>query len=398
VINRRNNPMSPVRLLYLVASSRGGGAAHVRDLALSLDPARFTVQVAMPEDGGNVRREDFEVAGIPFHQVDIAAGFSPTALRRIRRLAAGTDILHVHGARAALFGRLAVASLGRRRPGVIYTIHGFAAPHYPWPRRGLLLTIERALAAITDRFIAVCRAEREALLAAHVGRPEKIDVVWNGIPTARFRDATLDRPAWRAALGVPPDALLVTTICRLYKPRDFDTLLRAFRLAADDDPTVYLLTIGDGPMRLQIEQQIKALSLAHRGILAGWRDDLPAAYAASDIYVLTTWGWEGLPLTVLEAMAAGLPVIATAAGGVSEAVVDGETGLLVARRDVDGLVGAFRTLIEHPARRKAMGAAGRARAETHFAAERMIAQMMAVYEHVLSPRPPVPYPPPSSRL
>ncbi len=375
--------MKRAGVLHLVASSRGGGAAHVRDLALGLDPARFAVRAAMPEDGGNVCRQDFEAAGVPFHRVDIATGFSPAALRQIRRLATGVDVLHVHGARAALFGRLAAASLGRRRPRVVYTIHGFAALHYPQPRRGLLLTIERALAPLTDRFIAVCHAEREALLAVGVGRPERVDVVWNGIRVARFRDVRLERADWRAALGVPPDAFLLTTICRLHKPRDFDTLLRAFWLVAEASPAARLLIVGDGPLRPQIERQIGDLSLAQRVTLTGWRDDLPAVYAASDAYVLTTWGWEGLPLTVLEAMAAGRPVVATAAGGVPEAVMDGETGLLVARRDVDGLAEALRTLIEHPAQRLAMGAAGRARAEAHFAAGRMVAHIATIYEQLL---------------
>jgi len=375
--------MTSIRLLHLVASSRGGGAAHVRDLALGLDPVCFAVQVAMPEDSGNVRREDFEAAGVPFHRVDIAAGFSLQALWRIRRLAARVDVLHVHGARAALFGRLAAASLGRRRPSLVYTIHGFAAPHYSQPRRGLLLALELALAPLTDHFIAVCQAEREALLAAGVARYEQVQVVWNGIHVTRFQDVRLDRVAWRATLGVPSGAFLITTICRLYRPRDFETLLRAFRLVADTCSTAHLLIVGDGPLRPQVEQQISALSLAQRVTLPGWRDDLPAVYAASDVYVLTTWGWEGLPLTVLEAMAASLPVVATGAGGVPEAVVDGGTGLLVARHDVNGLTGALRTLIERPERRKAMGAAGRARVESHFTAEQMVAQTAVVYEQLL---------------
>lgn len=371
--------MKQISILLLVASSRGGGATHVRDLALGLDPARFAVQVAMTEDGGNVRREDFEVAGVPFHQVDIATGFSLQALWHIRRLAAGVDILHVHGARAALFGRLAAASLGRRCPRLVYTIHGFAVPHYPQPRRGLLLTIERALAPLTDRFIAVCRAEREALLAVNVGHPEMAQVVWNGVHVARFQNIRLDRPAWRAALSIPLGALLITTICRLYKPRDFETLLRAFRLVADAYSTAHLLIVGDGPLRPQIEQQIGALSLSQQVTLSGWRGDLPDVYAASDVYVLTTWGWEGLPLTVLEAMSAGLPVVATGAGGVPEAVVDGETGLLVARHDVERLAEALRTLIEHPVQRRTMGAAGRARAEIHFTIEHMVAKTTTIY-------------------
>ena len=368
-----------ISILHLVASSRGGGATHVRDLALGLDPARFAVQVAMPEDGGNVRRGDFEAAGIPFHRVDIAAGFSLKALWRIRRLAARADILHVHGARAALFGRLAAVSLGWRRPHLVYTIHGFAAPHYPQPRRGLLLAIERALTPLTDRFVAVCRAEREALLAAGAARSVQVQVVWNGVHVTRFQDVRLERAAWRAAQGVPPDAFLITTVCRLHKPRDFDTLLWAFRLVTEACSSAHLLIVGDGSLRSQIEQQIGALSLTQRVTLSGWRDDLPAVYSASDVYTLTTWGWEGLPLTVLEAMAAGLPVIATSAGGVPEAMVNGETGLLVARCDVEELAKALRTLIEHPVQRRTMGAAGRARAEIHFTVGRMVAETTTIY-------------------
>ena len=368
-----------ISILHLVASSRGGGATHVRDLALGLGPARFAVQVAMPEDGGNVRRGDFEAAGIPFHRVDIAAGFSLKALWHIRRLVARADILHVHGARAALFGRLAAVSLGWRRPHLVYTIHGFAAPHHPQLRRGLLLAIERALAPLTECVIAVCRAEREALLAAGAARSVQVQVVWNGVHVTRFQDVRLERAAWRAAQGVPPDAFLITTVCRLHKPRDFDTLLRAFRPVAGDCPTAHLLIVGDGSLRSQIEQQIGALSLTQRVTLSGWRDDLPAVYSASDVYTLTTWGWEGLPLTVLEAMAAGLPVIATSAGGVPEAMVNGETGLLVARCDVEELAKALRTLIEHPVQRRTMGAAGRARAEIHFTVGRMVAETTTIY-------------------
>jgi len=357
----------------------------VRDLALGLDPGRFAVQVAMPEDDGNVRQEDFEAADVPFHRVDIASGFSLAALRQIRCLAAEVDILHVHGARAALFGRLAAASLGRRRPRIVYTIHGFAAPHYPQPRRGLLLTVEHTLAPLTDRFIAVCHAEREELLAVGLGQPERVGVVWNGIHVGHFRDVQPGRVAWRDAQGISPDALLLTTVCRLHKSRDFNTLLRAFQSVTGACPVAHLLVVGDGPLRPQVEQQISALSLAPQVTLVGWRDDLPTIYAASDIYVLTTWGWEGLPLTVLEAMAAGLPVVATAAGGIPEAVVDGETGLLVAHQDVDALTRALCTLIEHPAQGQAMGDAGRASAERHFTSERMMDETAAIYAELINP-------------
>jgi len=372
-----------IHILHLVASSRGGGAAHVRDLAQRLDRSRLAVQVAMPKDGGNVRQKDFEAVGIPFHRVDIATGFSFQSLWRIRRLLAQVDILHVHGARAALFGRLAAVSLGRRCPRVVYTIHGFAAPYYPQPRRAALLVIERALAPVTSLFIAVCQAEREALLKASVARPERAQVVWNGVDVARFRDSAVDRATQRAVLGVPSDALLMTTICRLYKPRDLDTLLRAFCQVATIHPTAHLLIVGDGPLRPPAEQQVHALSLTNRVTMTGWRDDLPAIYAASDIYVLTTWGWEGLPLTVLEAMAAGLPVVATEAGGTGEAIENEATGLLVRRREVEQLTGAFMRLANDVGLRRSMGQAGRQRASTLFSVEKMVERIETIYARML---------------
>ncbi|MFN3763691.1 MAG: glycosyltransferase family 4 protein, partial [Anaerolineae bacterium] len=367
-------------ILHLVASSRGGGAVHVRDLALGLDPTRFTVQVAMPEDGGNVRREDFETAGLPFHQVDIAAGFSLRALRHIRRLAAGVDILHVHGARAALFGRLAAVSLGRRRPRIVYTIHGFAAPHYPPPRRALLLVIERALAPFTDRFIAVCHAEREAILSAGVARPEQVRVVWNGIDTKRFSEVEVDRAMQRVALGIPPDATVIITVSRLYKPRDFDTLLLAFQRVAAAHPDTQLLIVGDGPYRPQVERLIGELGLASRVKLAGFRRDIPQLLAASDIFALSTAFWEGLPLTVLEAMAAGLPVVTSDVGGIREAVIPQETGILVSPGDFAAFSEALQELLTDRPKARAMGLRGRQRVQTFFTVERMVGETVALYE------------------
>jgi len=339
--------------------------------------------VAMPEDSGNVRREDFEAAGIPFHQVDIATGFSIRALRQIRRLAAGVDILHVHGARAALFGRLAAISLGQRRPHIVYTIHGFAAPHYPQPRRGLLLAIERALASFTDRFIAVCWAEREALLTAGVARPEQARVIWNGINVRHFHEVQVDRVLQRDALGIPTDAKVITTISRLYKPRDFDTLLLAFQKVVAAYPDTYLLIVGDGPYRPQIQALISRLNLTSRVALSGFRRDIPQVLAVSDIFVLSTALWEGLPLTVLEAMASGLPVVVSDVGGVREAVLHQETGILVPPKDHRALYEALSELLTNRSRARAMGLRGRERARMFFGVERMVRETAALYEELV---------------
>jgi len=374
--------VTPVTVLELVASSRGGGAVHVRDLALRLDRARFAVQVAMPEDGGSVRREEF--AGVSFHPVDISAGFSLRALQRVRRLTARVDVLHVHGARAALFGRLAALSLGRSRPRVIYTIHGFAAPHYPAPRSKLLLALERWLAEVTDAWICVSHAEREALLTARVADARRVHVVWNGVDVERFATVGGQQREARRAISVPADAYLITTVCRLHRPRDFPTLLRAFRRVRDMMSRARLLIVGDGPLRAQVERTVADLALAEDVRLLGMRRDVPQILRATDVFVLSSGRWEGLPLTVLEAMASSLPVIASDVGGTREAVVDGESGHLVAPGDVDALARHLQALAADPVVAQRMGQCGLRRVREVFTLERMVSKTAELYEQVLS--------------
>ena len=372
-----------MRVLEMIASSRGGGASHVYDLATHLDRDAFDVQVAMPEDGGNVSAADFARQGVAFLPLAIAGGFSLAALRALRRVLVGVDLLHVHGARAALFGRLAATTLGRKRPRILYTIHGFAAPHYPPPRRQVLLGIERLLAPLVDHFVAVSEDEKRALVAAGVARPERVTVVWNGIDAARFQPRQVDTAALRHKLGVPVDATVVTTVCRLFKPRDFDTLLRAMRQVVDGEATAHLVIVGDGPLRDEIEAQIVDLGLAQHVTLAGWRRDMAAIYAASDLFALTTWGWEGLPLTVLEAMAAGKAVVASRAGGIPEEVREGETGLLVAQRNVAALAAALTQAVADPEWRRRAGVAGQRRVESHFTLPLMVEKTAKVYTRVM---------------
>ena len=377
--------MKPIRVLEIIASSRGGGASHVYDLATHLDRAAFQVQVAMPEDGGNVTAADFARQGVNLLPLEIAGGFSLNAIRNLRRALANVDLLHVHGARAALFGRLAAATLGRTRPRIIYTIHGFAAPHYPPPRRQVLLSIERLLAPLVDRFVAVSHDEKAALVCAGVAQPDRVSVVWNGIDVARFQAGQVDMAALRRELGVPADAVMISTVCRLFKPRDFDTLLQAMRQVVAVGVSVHLVIVGDGPLRDEIMTQVAALDLAQHVTLAGWRRDMAAIYAASDLFVLTTWGWEGLPLTVLEAMAAGKAVVASRAGGIPEEVVEGETGLLVEQHNVTGLAAALTRLVADPEMRQRMGAAGQTRTAAYFALHIMVEQTAAVYARVMAP-------------
>jgi glycosyltransferase involved in cell wall biosynthesis len=171
---------------------------------------------------------------------------------------------------------------------------------------------------------------------------------------------------------------LITTICRLYKPRDLRTILLAFsQLVHRAD--VRLLIVGDGPDRPRVEELAGRLGLESHIVFAGQRQDIPAILAATDIFTLTTWGWEGLPFTILEAMAAARPVVATRAGGIPEVLVEGKTGLLVPPRDPVALAGAWEVLAHSSALRAQMGTAGRQRVYQEFSREQMIKKTTQLY-------------------
>lgn len=374
-----------ISVLQLVASSRGGGAVHVRELTSLLDPSRFAATVAMPEDGGHVTALDFTDQGVEFHRVDIASGPSLTAVRRLRALLSERrfDMLHCHGARAAFYGRLASATLGGRRPRIIYTIHGFAAPHYALPKRTMLLGIERLLTPVTDAVICVSAAERNSFVAAGFGPRERLHLVRYGIDAPLFRDVVVDRAEQRASLGTPVDAPLVTTICRLYRPRDFETLLGAFARLVAELSNGHLLIVGDGPYRQDIESLISDLRLGAHVTLAGFRRDTAQILAVSDVFVLSTALWEGLPLTILEAMASGLPAIASDVGGIREEIIHQQTGIVVPPRDPTALYQALLDLLTNDDKAKAMGQRGRERVDEYFTLERMGQETMAAYEDLM---------------
>jgi glycosyltransferase involved in cell wall biosynthesis len=376
-------------ILHLVGSSRGGGAVHVLDLAALLQPRQFQVMAAMPEDGGNVTAGDFADRNVPFREVDMAGGPSLKAVQQLRGLlrTKGVDILHCHGARAAFYGRVAAASLGSKRPRIVYSLHGFTAPFYPLPKKIVLLTIEQLLSRYTEAFIAVSEAERQSFLAAGFAATERVFLIRYGIHAERFADVVVNAIQQKRALGVPEDSTLVTTVCRLFFPKDVETLVKAFALVRSQFPNAHLLVVGDGPYRPRIESLIADLDLASHVTLAGLRRDIPQTLAASDVFALATTDGEGLPITILEAMSASLPVVASDVTGVREEVTHEETGLVVPPRDPSALSKALVQLLTSTEEAKSMGKKGRQRIEQYFTLERMARETAEVYESVMLRQP-----------
>ena len=358
---------APLRVLLVITRGEAGGAqVHVVDLITALR-RRVAFTVVVGEAG--FLTEALETLGVPVHllaalQREIALSTDLTAVGALRSLIRSVrpHLVHTHSTKAGLLGRIAA-----RLEGVpaIHTAHAWSfSDGIPWRRKAFAVPLEAVAGRLTARFVVVSEADREVGLRYRVARDNQVRVVHNGVVDTALRA--------QPDAGEPP---VLTMVARLAAPKDHLLLLRA--LAGVDLPW-HLRLVGDGPDRPAIEAAIQSLGLADRVALLGVRRDIPELLAASDVGVLIS-RQEGFPLVVLEAMRAGLPVVASDVGGIREAVVTEKTGLLVARGDEHGLRGALARLLGDPALRRTMGAAGRRAYEAGFTVDQMVAGTASVY-------------------
>jgi glycosyltransferase involved in cell wall biosynthesis len=260
------------------------------------------------------------------------------------------QILQASSSKAGVLGRL--AAVLTRVPIRIFTVHGWAFAAYEGLPSRLYRLTDRLMAPLTTVTICVSERERAAGVAAGTCREERTVVIRNAVDVAAAPLSSHDRAKPR-----------LISVGRLKAPKDFVTLIQG--LAELPEGSFEALIVGDGPDRGAVEAEIRRLGLDGRVHLAGQRHDVPALLARSDVFVLSSRS-EGLPMSVLEAMAAGLPVVASSVGGLAELVVDGETGMLVPPGDPGSLAGALRRLIDDHELRHELGAAARARAQDSF--------------------------------
>ncbi len=365
----------PLRVLLLAAAAgtTGGGEKHVADLLDALPERGFELALACPAGGDLGERA--RALGVPVFEAPIAAGVSAAQVRALRAAlgAAPWDVVHAHGSRAAAFARLADAQARRR---VVYHVHGVHVDRAGTAaRRTALLAVERTLRPRTARFVTVCRAD--ALRGARLGilAASRTVIVHNGIAAG---EAAVRKGRFRAELALPGDTPLVLSVGRFHEQKDQATLLEAWQLVAAARPDAVLALIGSGSLEARLREHARAAGLDSSVRFVAPRIPLDDAYTDADVFALSS-RWEGLPYVVLEAMEHGLPVVSTAVDGVPEAVVDGETGLLVPPADPVALSAALIRVLADPAAGRAMGRAGRARVEREFTLERMADGVASVY-------------------
>ncbi|GAA1793453.1 glycosyltransferase family 4 protein [Nocardioides hankookensis] len=370
--------MSALRIVQVTTQTTGGPAEHAAEVAIGLAARGHDSHVVGPI---TPRTDEARARGVTWHDVpvvskrDLRGGLA--SARQLRRLR--PDVVHLQDRRAGWLGRgLAPALRARdRRVGVVYTLHGVAdglsdlvagnarAAARRRRDRWYYLTGERAITRWGGGRVVVPSQAVAAYAVEHVGLPRGIvDVVPNGVDPARFA-ATATRDDAR------PSAVWVGVLAAVKRT---DLLLDAVAAV----PGLRLVVVGDGPLRADVERRCATPDLTGRVELAGWVDDPAGALSRADLYVLTSDA-ENCPLSLLEAMASGLPVVATAVGGVPEVVRDGVDGVLCPAGDGAAVAAALGSLADDPDLRRRMGASARQRVVDGYTLDHCVDGLLASY-------------------
>ncbi len=381
----------PIRVLHPITRLIVGGAQENTMLtAQLLDPARWQVDVLSgPQTGSEGSLiETVRERGIPLIiEPSLVREVNPlqdlrALFRLIRLMRQGRyTIVHTHSSKAGIVGRWAAKLAGV--PIIVHTVHGWGHHERQHPLiRAYYILLEKLTLPITDKLIVVSPLNTEKGLADGIGRPEHYAVIRSGIELERFGHPQVDRATTRAAWNIPLDAPVVGTVTRLSAQKAPLDFVRAAAQVAAAVPNVYFLMVGDGPLRAEVEKVARDLGIRERLVLTGLRRDVPEQLAAMDIFALSSL-WEGLPRVLPQAMASGLPVVATATDGSIEAVTDGENGFLVPPGQPAILAESLIRLLRDPALARQMGEAGRQRV-AEFDVRTMVAQIDQLYQELLA--------------
>jgi glycosyltransferase involved in cell wall biosynthesis len=368
------------RCLLVFEPPDGGVPAQVLELALGLERHGWSPLVAGPQEAlayGAFEQAGLEVVRLPFGRRVDPRRYA-ASLRALVGLIRATrpDLVHAHSSKAGVVGRLAAAAC---RTPAVYTPHCFAFIREGSPAaRAAVAGAERALAHLTRAIVCVAEEERRAALRRRVAAPERLHVVHNGC--APCDPSAEPDPELAAFAGAGP---LVASLSVLRPQKSVETFLDAAPAILRAVPDARLAVVGDGERRAPLQARAAALGLDGRFGFFRFRPPVARQLRQLDLFVLPS-AWEAFPISILEAMACGVPQVATAVGGTPEAVVDGETGRLFAPGDPEALTEAVVELLRDPERRASMADAGRARHARLFTPERMVEATAAVYERALA--------------
>ena len=382
-----------IKVLFIVSRMNiGGPAFHVMDLTTGLDNARFAPQLVTgletAREGSLV--EHARSLGVETVTISQMRGEASLRPRDVKGLAAlwrlmrqeRPHIVHTHAGKAGLLGRLAAYLAGV--PIVVHTFHGHVLYGYFGPvKNWLLRRMESTLTRITDQIVAISDQISQDLQSYGVATPEKIALIPLGFDLEPFLSSAAHEGRFREELGLDPSTKLVGIVGRLVPIKNHRLFLDAAARVVAEVPASYFAVVGDGESRLEIESYARELGISDRVKFTGWRHDLPTVYADLDVLTLSSDN-EGTPMSVIEGMASGCPIVATQVGGLVDLVADQETGYLVPPNEPEALASGILRVLRDPHAAGRMTRVARAQVAERFGRERLIADISKLYEAILT--------------
>jgi glycosyltransferase involved in cell wall biosynthesis len=385
------SPSRPIRIERVIARLNIGGPARHTILLTRYhrDMGFLTELVAGRESPGEGNMLPLAAANgvepviIPALGRELSPLRDPAVLltlySRFRRLR--PDVVCTHMSKAGAVGR--VAAWLARVPVRVHTFHGHVFSGYFSPAKTrFFVELEKRLARISTRIIVLGERQQREITALGVGRPEQFVQVPLGLDLSAFLAAEKHSGELRKELAIPQDAPLAAIVARLVPIKNHAVFLRAAKLVCGSLPAARFLIVGDGPERRGLEALTEQLGLKGRVIFLGFRDDLPRIYADCDATVLSSDN-EGMPVALIESLAAATPAVATDVGETREVIRDGESGFVVPPSDPEALAGALLELLRSPERAKQMGLAGRRHVYPRFSIERLAADTAGLFRSLL---------------
>ncbi len=333
-----------------------------------------------------VRRNDICLAFLPELTREIAPLRDLMALvKMINFIRRGKfDIVHTNSSKAGILGRFAAALAGTR--AILHTVHGWPYHEYmSGIRKRVYVNLERIAGEFTDRIIAVSELNVKKGLKFGIGRRDKYCIIRSGIDMNNFRKSEIDAERQKGKWKISPSARVVGTVTRLSRQKAPVDFVRMANEILKRNSEVTFLLVGDGPLRQETEDLVRDLGISNKVLLTGFRDDIPELLAMMDVFVLTSL-WEGLPRVLPQAMAMGLPVVATCVDGVPEAVQHGRNGFLVQPGDFHSAAEYVLQLLEDKSLAQAMGKEGRQMVYPEFCVREMVSRTEHLYERLITAR------------
>lgn len=374
----------PLRVAHVNANFFAGAGGIMLREALALADQGCSSTILAPHDGTLLRRA--EEAGLGIVRLDALRGGRHPALSEaaaLRELAAHLtlgdfDVIHTHGTKAGLLGRLAGHRVGVR--AIVHTLHGFPFHEFQSrATRAALLTMERRLGRLTDYFLTDGTFVASEAVRLKIAPPDRIRALISPIDPVPPVTPERRRRA-RELLGLPQDAQVIGTTARIVNQKaPFDMVEAVAALAR---PDLYAVWIGDGELREQTAKLIRAKGLTDRFLLVGEQSNVPELLPAFDVFALSSI-FEGLPCSLVEAMTCGIPVVANAVNSVPEIVLAGKTGIVARPKDPASLARGIAYLLDHPRDAARMAAAARSHIGAQFRSDVLAEELIDAYETAL---------------